>query len=199
MEKAARDPASHSYWPSSECYCFDMSLWILIFISFIVQEPVTASGILFEAYRRGYDVWLIHSIFLVCTSLDILIGYAVGSFLNRRFAHTRPARFIRRKADGFVDCLGKYGHRITLIVIAPILFPLSSLLPPLLGISLGEAFVCLLLGEIIFWYSFIWCIVLGVQAFGLDPRVSLYVVIATAIVLLLMKHYGWKYLRRPRI
>ena len=58
-----------------------MKLWILLTLTFLIQEPITSSGILFEAYQHHYNIWLIHLLFSVATLFDIIVGYYVGIYI----------------------------------------------------------------------------------------------------------------------
>ncbi|MDB5238148.1 MAG: hypothetical protein JWM46_418 [Candidatus Kaiserbacteria bacterium] len=164
----------------------------LLFAVFLVQDPITSSAVVLEAYRHGYSPLLIHAIFLAATLMDIAAGYGIGWLLMRRYAQSRLTLKARGYAERLLHSFGAHGHAVALILIAPAFFPLSAIFPPFLGISMARSIAYLLIGEIVFWYVFIWAIVFGLHIFGFDLRTSLYVLLAGGVCFVLVKRYVWR-------
>src|ERR1700723_1228412 len=98
-----------------------MPLYLLLFGLFIVQEPVSTDAVLLEAYQYHYNVWIIHALFILATMLDIVIGYAIGKWLQRRYSENKVMeRFVQwaRSVSGH----GTVGEYLFLFVWSTVLF-----------------------------------------------------------------------------
>ncbi|MDB5194188.1 MAG: hypothetical protein JWN50_202 [Parcubacteria group bacterium] len=160
-----------------------MNLWLLLALALLVQEPVSTAGLLSEAYTQHYPLWPIHGLFVVATLIDIVVGYYLGAFIHKRFAHTKVVSWLRTKFDALVGMIGKKGKIATLIFFVPIIFPISALFLSWLEVSLGEALIYVLIGEAVFWYAQEWLIVLGVHAFTKNTHIALYIILLITLVL----------------
>lgn len=170
-----------------------MKLWLLLGAAFLVQEPVSTSVIMLEVYRLHYNIWLIHLLFCGATLLDVVIGYYLGAFVRKKFGERKLFAWVQRKLDAFTAFVGENGKIVALIVYSPIVFPLSGIFVPWLDISLNEALIFILIGEIIFWYVPEWLIVLGIKTFVTNPFTAVYTIIIVLTVLSVITQY---FLRR---
>jgi hypothetical protein len=173
-----------------------MKIWLLLFVAFLIQEPVSSSAILLEAYQYHYNIWLIHLLFVAATLLDVVIGYALGSFVRKKTFHSN-ARLIRYgmgKSDELSAFIGKQGKIMSLVVLGPIIFPWSAFVAPWLEISFFDAMVFLFIGDLIFWYGSEWLIVLGVKTFFPNPIAAVFAVVAVSLLITI----GIKYLKSSK-
>jgi membrane protein YqaA with SNARE-associated domain len=166
-----------------------MQIYLLLFVLFIIQEPVSSDAILLEAYQNHYNVWIIHALFVVATLLDIAVGYWIGKWLQERYAessHMRRFMEWARKASTFA---GKYGEYLFLFIWGPYVFPLSTLIAPWIEIPFWKTFVFLFLGDLVFWYGSEWLIVLGVKSAIPNPLQALYGVVIVSLLIALALRY----------
>ena len=140
-----------------------MTLWLLLFGAFLVQEPISSNVILFEAYGAHYNIWMIHVIFVVATTIDILVGYYLARYLKRRFGQSKFVAWLDKKSKSFSGVEGKWGDRAVLLLATFLIFPVSILLAPWLDISFAELFVISFIGELLSWYIPLWLLVLGIK------------------------------------
>lgn len=159
-----------------------MGLWPLLVIAFMVQEPVSSNTLLLAAYQRHYAIWLLTLVFIAATALDAVIAFFVGSFLKRRFARSRFARFVERKAEQFNRFSGRYGKRFAILVLGPFFFPYSAVAAPWLRLSLLETVVLSVIGDTVIWYGSEWAIILGIHAAVPDPLLALAVTAGVSLI-----------------
>ena len=104
----------------------DMGTIYLLVLSFLIQEPVTTGATILYAYQSGYNVWIIHGLFLICTTVDIFVGYYVGSRVHLRYSENRIVKYAKRKAEALEHYTGKHGYKLALIVFGQMIFPISA-------------------------------------------------------------------------
>jgi len=166
-----------------------MKLYLLLFAVFLVQEPISSNAVLLEAYQYHYNIWIIHLLFVTATLIDIFVGYYLGVMLHKRFSENRFVSYIRRKAESFMELMGKNGRRLVVFIYGPSVFPITAIVMPWIGVSFLESVSLLFISDLIFWYGGEWLVVLGVKTFLPDPQVALYAVIGLSIVLLVASKY----------
>jgi membrane protein YqaA with SNARE-associated domain len=166
-----------------------MKLWFLLTLIFLIQEPVSTGAVLLEAYHLHYNVWMIHALFSAATLLDIVIGYYLGVFIEKKFGRQKMVAWIRTKFEKFAAFIGEKGKVVALIVYAPIIFPFSGIFVPWLDISLPEALIFIFIGELIFWYVPEWLLVLGVKTFVTNPITGILTIVIVSIVLIAIPWY----------
>lgn len=160
-----------------------MTLWFLLAAAMIVQEPISASAVLLSAYQSHYNLWLIHLLFSAATIFDIVVTYYLGIFISRKYSHWRIIIYLKGKFETISSFMGKRGKIAALIVAVPLLFPVSGIIVPWLGVTCLEALVFVFIGEWIFWYGYEWLLVLGASTFARDSHFALYVVIGFSIII----------------
>jgi membrane protein YqaA with SNARE-associated domain len=171
-----------------------MKLYLLLFGLFIVQEPISSGGGLLEAYQHHENVWIIHLLYIVATTIDIVVGYYVGKLIQVRLKESKFFLYAKRKADAFTASQGNMSRRIALLLYGPILFPISAFITPWLDIPFSEAFIFLFLGDLLFWYGPEWLVVLGIKSFIPDPTIALYGVLILIIVIM----FGVNYFKKKK-
>lgn len=169
-----------------------MQLWSLLTLVFLIQEPISTTGVLLRAYELHYNIWLIHLLFIIATVVDVVIGYYIGIFIKNRFKESKFVTYLDKKAEGFSKFLGGKGKIMTLVFYVPLLFPISIILVPWFDISLTEALIYIFLGELIFWYAYVWLLVLGVNSFASNARNAFYIIIVISIIFTFGLQYFYK-------
>lgn len=162
-----------------------MGTFFLLFISFLIQEPVTTGATILHAYQTGFNVWIIHILFVVCTVIDIFIGYYVGAKVHKRHSENRIIKYAKRKAEALEHYTGKHGYKLALIVFGQMIFPISAFITPWIGISFKESFIYLLLGEVVLWYGLEWLLILGIKTFIPDPFIAIYCLVGVALLIVI--------------
>jgi membrane protein YqaA with SNARE-associated domain len=163
-----------------------MKLWFVLALAFLVQEPLSTGAVLFDAYRLHYSIGIIHLLFCVATLLDVVIGYYLGVFIDKKFGRQKLFAWIKTKLEKFVAFVGEYGKVAALVVYAPIIFPFSGIFVPWLDISLAEALVFIFIGEVLFWYIPEWFLVLGIKTFATNPLTGILIVAVVSVLLIVI-------------
>ncbi len=161
-----------------------MVTFFILIVSFLIQEPVTTGATILYAYQSGFNVWIIHSLFVICTVIDIFIGYYVGSRVHFRYSENKIIKYAKRKAEALEKMTGRYGYKLALIFFGQMIFPISAFITPWIGISLKESFAYLLIGEVVLWYGLEWLLILGIKTFVPDPQSAIYILIGFALVVI---------------
>lgn len=157
--------------------------YLIIFLLFLAQDPISTNAFLLEAYQYHYALWYVHVLFVLATSLDILLGYLVVHWAMRRYPESGLIHRLTTTAKSAVTLTGRYGESVFLLVWGPMIFPLSALIAPLLDIPLRRALPLLLLGDLVLWYGGEWLVVLGVKTVVPDPLLALYAVILVSVLI----------------
>jgi hypothetical protein len=160
-----------------------VDLWLLLTLAFIIQEPISSSVILLQAYQSHYNIVLITLLFSVITIIEIIIGYYLGRWIEKKFGGKRPIAYLKKQVDAFSAFIGTYGKVIGLIVFAPLIFPISAIFVPWFDVSLPEAIIYVFIGELIFWYAYEWLLVFGVHSFVTDSYWALFVILVVSVLL----------------
>ena len=165
-----------------------MSLYSLLFVLFLIQEPVSTDAILLQAYQYHYNLWVIHGLFIVATLLDNVVGYALGKWLHRNFSDNT---FMRRATEWARSVIGRgtYGEYLFLCMWSWVIFPYGTLIAPWLEIPFWRTLVYMFLSDLIFWYGSEWLIVLGVKTVIPNPLDALYGVVAVSLLVALILRY----------
>lgn len=159
-----------------------MTLWPLLTLIFIVQEPISSSVIMLRAYQAGDNVWFITLLFSIITIAEIIAAYYLGIWIENKFGQRAMMTSIKKRLDRFSDFIGSYGKIVALIVVVPQFFPVAGVFVPWFDISLTEAIIYIFIGELIFWYAYEWLLVLGVNSF-VDPRWALIAILGVSLVI----------------
>ena len=167
-----------------------MSFYLLLFLAFLVQEPVSSNALLYTAYAQHYNLWLVSVLFLVSTIVDIIAGHYLGLWVKTRFPTSRAIRLIDRATRPAADFLHRHGQEIFLFFWAPYIFPISAVIAPWLEIPLWKTLIYITLGDFITWYALEWLIVLGASSFIPDPLYALTGVVVLSVALsYVLKHF----------
>ena len=154
-----------------------------LFIAFLFQEPISSSAILLYVYQNGASIWTIHFLFLLATSIDIVIGYFLGKLIFQKYHDSKIGKYISMWVKKMEVYQKSKSSRFILFIIAIAVFPVSSLFMPWFRISLARSFVLLLIGEIVFWYSITWLTVLGVNDSVVNPAHAIIAVVIVSVCL----------------
>ena len=159
-----------------------MKTWLFLILTVIIQEPASTDAAIFQVRHLGYNLWIVHLIWLVATLFDIWFGYVLGKYIQRKFKETKFEKFAEKWAGKFEQFIGKRGEKSTLVLLGTINFPyLNSFLASWFSIPFKNVFACVLIGDAIYW-AIEWGINIGVRSFVIDPHLALYSVIALGLL-----------------
>jgi hypothetical protein len=143
-----------------------MKSWLFLFLTLMLQEPITSGGVIFHMYEGEMNVYLIHATFLLATVIDILIGYGVGWLIREKTFANGFVTYVHKKASHYkMLSRGTFSKRMALFIFGPIIFPITAFFTPLIGFSFYESLIILLLGEIVFWYGPEWLLVFSLDTY----------------------------------
>jgi len=160
-----------------------MNLWLFIIAAIFIQEPASTDAAIFQVRTHGINLWLINAIWLAATAVDIALGYAIGKWVQKRFAESRLIKASERWADRIADFIGRAGERLAIILIGVINFPyLNAFIFSWLKLRFRTLFILIFIGDAIYW-AIEWAINIGVRSVITDSHTALYVVVALGLVL----------------
>lgn len=141
-----------------------MNLWIQIVIAFFVQELVTTNAVMMGAYGSGLNLVLMTGLFASETVAIIALGYGVGRYVRRSYAHTRLARRASARVQGLERAIGVRGTRLALVSLGFVSFNhLNAFIAAQLDMPFREVCMYLLIGDML-WYASALIIIVGVGA-----------------------------------
>lgn len=157
-------------------------LWIFIVVALFIQEPATTDAAIFLVRQNDLNLWLINGIWLAATVIDIFLGYALGKWVQVRFADTRLVRWAQKWVRLIEDFIGRRGERAVVVLLGVINFPyLNAFLFSWLKLSFRNMFILLFIGNTVYWLI-AWGINIGVRSVVGDPHTALYIVIGLGLL-----------------
>ncbi len=171
-----------------------MNTYLLLFLAFLLQEPISTNVLLLHAYQSHHLVWVIHLLFVIATLCDIAVFYYLGVLTHQKYKDHKFVLAIKKRTESFLSYLGKNNTRFALFLYGPIIFPLSAFIAPWVEISFWDSFIFLFLGDLLFWYGALWFLVLGVKTLFPDPHLALVAIFVVSV----LTSIGIKYLRRSK-
>jgi membrane protein YqaA with SNARE-associated domain len=158
--------------------------WPVIVPIFFFQEFASVSAVLALAYRDGYNLLILHVLWVVATVVDISLGYFLGRYLGELvFKNSRFGHVLERWAKKFEDRVGKSGQSFSLMLLGFVLSPyLAGFIVAWMELSFNDVLLFVALGDIL-WYLFAWAAVIGLTAAVPNMEVFIIVVICIAIAL----------------
>lgn len=149
----------------------------LIILALFVQEPASTDAAIFHIRELHLNLWLMHSLWLVATVIDIVVGYKVGKYFQIRHSGRTVIQKIQKWTHALEEFIGKKGEIFAIVLIGIINFPwLNAFLVSWLRVPFKRIFWLLLLGDLIYWIV-AWMINIGVRFFVTDSRMALYGVV----------------------
>ena len=166
-----------------------MSFWYLIALALTFQQGLTVIAVLVRAHQLNYSFWIISLIWLVVSSIQIVIGYYLGKWIKKRFAESKFEKWLQKYVQKLEDLINKRGERVALIFFAYLVLPIiPAFVAAWLDISFLSTFIFTLIGDFL-WYMATWAYALG--AFELLSRVKegLIIVIVIAFLLVIITQF----------
>lgn len=137
----------------------------LLFFTFVAQELISSTIILTGFLHDGGQLYEVVIIFFLATTLDIFVGYALGVYIKKYYSHTPVFTYLNSKLKYiFPEDLSLEKH-LALFIFGPIVFPVTTLLVPILEIKILPGYLIVLCGEIIFWLLPAWVLSTGLLSF----------------------------------
>ena len=160
-----------------------LKIWAFIVFALFLQEPATTDAALFQARSHDLNLWLVHLIWIIATTIDIWLGFKIGKWLQRFYAGTKFETFSKRWAIRVENYIGKKGERFVLVLLGVINFPwANSFLASWLNLDYRNMFTFIFIGDAL-WYALEWGINLGVRNIIPNPHLAIYVVILGGLLL----------------
>lgn len=125
---------------------------LLFFLIMAFQEPFSSTAAIISAKQNGMSNFLINSIYLCATSVDICVGYYLGKHLQQSHLLQKIRNQLNKIQEKYQKIITKTPRKTTLFILGPILFPWSVIVLPSLGFSLLEVFMVSLPAQLLFWY-----------------------------------------------
>jgi hypothetical protein len=165
-----------------------MKLVVLLVLVLTIQETISVNAVLLKAHQSHFSIWVVHLIFLIGTSLDIVIGYVAGSLLRRLLKRAEWGNRLTQWCDQLargksVDLAKRPGLLILGFLGQPYL---DSFIGSWLVAPFSDVFVMVMIGNS-FWYASCWLIVLGVDMVVPGRFALVAVVFVSALVLVVSR------------
>ncbi|MDB5188911.1 MAG: hypothetical protein JWM92_509 [Candidatus Nomurabacteria bacterium] len=159
-----------------------MKQWPWVILILFVQETVTLNGLLVKTHQWDYSIWIITLLFIIATTVDIIIGYAIGRYAKKRFNNGKVKAFAVKWSLRLTAYMGKHQRKIYLVLLGYFSFPyLNAFITAWLDISFAESFFYLFVGNMIFYITS-WLLVLGITSIVPNPFIAFIAVILVTIL-----------------
>ncbi len=163
-----------------------MKNWLFIIFALVIQELVSLNAVLFEVHQQHFHVWLIHILFMVATVVDIIAGFFIGKYVQKKLTHGRIFTFAEKWSARFHSFAGKRGKWFALLLLGNFSFPyLNAFIAAWLDISFIESLIFLFIGNML-WYITLWLFMLGVVSVIPNASIALGVIIAVMILIVIL-------------
>lgn len=174
---------------------YTMRLWFLIVLVLFLQETFSTNSVLLTAHHLHYSMWLIHALFIVATSCNIWVGYALGTWFKRTFDQGKTVRFAKKFSTRLENILGKSGQRFFLTLLGFINFTyVNAFVFAWSNVSFVNIFIFTLLGDTL-WYLLAWSAVLGAESlFSNQLFVVPAILLFSTLIMLLSGRLSKKYM-----
>ncbi len=173
-----------------------MRLLLILFAAFVGQEYISSNAAMLAVYQAHYSVWLIHALFLAATALDILVGYAAGKWIQRRFADAKITQAAKRVAGKLDSFMGKRSKWLSLIILGFINYIyVSAFLIAWLDVSFFEMALFLSIGDLL-WYASEWVLIAGVSIVFPNPYLAFAAVLGISLAVVIAVRFIWRAPRR---
>lgn len=139
-----------------------------------------------DALKNGITPLESFLIFLLSTSVDILIGYFLGWLIKNKFKNSKLGIYVEGKVEKYVNQKEGGVKNLFILFIGTSIFPVSTIFAPWLKYSFVKIFFIFLISEVVLWYSIIWATVEGVNHFTQN---LIYGFILVALILFVISHY----------
>lgn len=161
-------------------------LWFYIILSLIVQETASTSFFLSQARTHSLNVWLLHLIWLLATSLDVYLGYKIGSWVSQKLGNNKVVIWINTRSDRVKNAIGKRGEAISMFLLGAISFSyVNAFLGSWLKIDFKKILIFTVLGNLI-WYITLWGVGIGIHKAVSDQRLAIYLIVAATLAIVLV-------------
>jgi membrane protein YqaA with SNARE-associated domain len=158
-----------------------MNLWLLIIGALTLQEGLSTTVILLDAVHAHYPLLLIHAIWLFVTVLQIVAGYFLGKWIQKRFGNSKAEQWFKKSAGKLEKSIGKQGAELALVIASALVSPAAtSFLASWLDLSLTKIFIFTLLGDFL-WYLSEWVTVYGATQILSDVKYGFVVLFVIAV------------------
>ena len=167
-----------------------MIFWIFATIALIVQETVTTSAILMFSRTVNNSVATLTIIFLLVTSIQILIFHKLGKTIQEKGKSILIIHFVNQYLSRVGTFIEKRGSKLFLFIMAASIFPpsLTSFISSWLNLSFPQKFLWIMLGDFI-WYSISWLLVVGAISVTRNPQSEIFHVVLMAIIYVILQRY----------
>jgi hypothetical protein len=156
-------------------------VWFLVVVALVVQEFTSTAVALLAARDAGFNLWLVHAIWLGVTVLEIVIGFVVGTWTQRKFSGSRAARWAESFSVRLHGKIGNHGKNFFLTVLSFLSFAwLAGFVASWIDVPFMNILLFSVLGEAI-WYLFEWAVALGLLAISPNIQTALVSVILSGI------------------
>jgi membrane protein YqaA with SNARE-associated domain len=163
-----------------------MKQWLFIAFILISQEVVLFNGLLLKTHQGAYSLSLIFILFIIATTLDIVVGYCLAIWAKKKWRKGKVVAFANKWTDRFHAFVGKRGKWLALLLLGNFSFPyLNAFIAGWLGIAFGEMFIFLFIGNMINFATSL-LLVLGVASFIPNPSFAFLGIIAVSILIVIV-------------
>jgi len=140
-----------------------MRLWLLIIAVSLTQELASSNAVFLTAYQSGYPLIAIHIVYALCTIFDIVVFYALGMWVHRKFPHSRIIAWVQKFSHELEVRAGVLGHRAAIFLIGILNFTqLSAFAFAWLPFRFREIALILFISDMVA-YALQWMFLFGVQ------------------------------------
>jgi hypothetical protein len=158
-----------------------MHIWLLVIGALFVQESISASLVILDAYRAGYSPILITMLWFSIALLEITVGFFVGTFIKQRYSHTGFEKWIEARIATVTETIGIQSEEVLLIALAFLSPFVAGIVSSWITTRLRKILIFCMIGDFI-WYIWVWLRVLGVNEFASSFKEAAWILFAVGIL-----------------
>jgi membrane protein YqaA with SNARE-associated domain len=150
----------------------------------LVQELALTEATLIFVYHSGFNLWMVHAIWLAATIIDITIGFYVGRYLKNRLAGFKWFNAtIGKWSVKFKGYVGQGGKALALVLLGLFLFPyFAAFLAAWFDVDFTKAIIFVSLGNLV-WYLFVLGTALGINFLVPNIKLAITLVILAVVII----------------
>ena len=155
---------------------------IFLLAGVFIQELVVLNAVLFATLQGTYPALLVHTLFVIATIIDIVVGFYVGKYLRKKTIHTRVTSYIQEQSKRFSFKKNKHHRWLILFLLGNFSFPyLNAAIAGYLDVPFWESAFFNFLGNMVFYVS-LWFLVTAVSSVIKNIYVAFAIIVAAVII-----------------
>jgi hypothetical protein len=179
-------------------YNVNMHIWLIVIGTLFLQESISTSLAVLDAYKAGYSPALITLTWFLIALFEISGGFYIGKFFKEHLAGTKFEAWVLRLIDKTTNYIGAENEKLLLIALTIItLPPIAGLVGAWIDASITTTLIYCIVGDSL-WFTWIWIRVLGANEFAANFKDATLIFFVAGIALSIIVRIILKRNRRSK-